>query len=206
MIPTYHRGRGRPRNEQPRFPDVTQLRDITEVRDPLNPPKLEMFAQAIVRHNGDIAKATHEVLDPLQDPNFTQYEQLPDLIKRRVKYLLNRAASDTVATREEVEKELTQTIRGADNGIDKIDAIRELCKMKGWYSPVEIHNTHELKVPDRIVGMSDADLDKMIELGQQARTTEPIEIECEEVPQEQQQENSDGTAGTVDAGTADQAG
>lgn len=169
--------RGRPPKEMPRFPDVTQMRDVTEAREPLEPPKAELFAQAIVRNNGDIRKACAEVLDPLTDPTYTDAEQIPDKIRARVKYLLNRAASDTVATRQEVELLLSQSIRGQTDRVEAIDAIRELCKMKGWYSPVEIHNTHELKVPDRIAGMSDEDLNRMIELGKQAKTTEPIKLE-----------------------------
>lgn len=169
--------RGRPPKEMPRFPDVTQMRNVTEAREPLEPPKAELFAQAIVRNNGDIRKACTEVLDPLTDPTYTDAEQIPDKIRARVKYLLNRAASDTVATRQEVEILLSQSIRGQTDRVEAIDAIRELCKMKGWYSPVEIHNTHELKVPDRIAGMSDEDLNRMIELGKQAKTTEPIQLE-----------------------------
>ena len=173
--------RGRPPKELPRFPDVTQMRDVKEAREPLEPPKAELLAQAIVRNNGDIRKACNEVCDPLNDPMYTDADQIPDPIKSRVKYLLNRSASDTVATRQEVELLLTQSIRGQTDAVEPIDAVRELCKMKGWYSPVEIHNTHELKVPDRIVGMSDADLDRMIALGNEAKTTEPIEIEYTEV-------------------------
>ena len=169
--------RGRPPKEEPMFPDVTQMRDVTEAREPLKPPKAELLAQAIVRLNGDIRRASAEVLDPLSDPSYTEYEQLPEPIQKRVKYLLNRAANDTVATREEVELLLTRSIRGQDDSVEPIDAVRELCKMKGWYSPVEIHNTHELKVPDRIAGMSDEDLNRMIELGKQAKTTEPIQLE-----------------------------
>jgi hypothetical protein len=172
--------RGRPPKELPRFPDVTQMSDVKEAREPLDPPTAELFAQAIVRNNGDIRKACSEVLDPLTDPCYTDADQIPDRIKSRVKYLLNRSASDTVATRQEVELLLSQSIRGQSDRVEAIDAIRELCKMKGWYSPVEIHSTHELKVPDRISGMSDADLDRMIALGKEAKTTEPIEIECKE--------------------------
>lgn len=172
------RGRGRPPKELPRFPDVTKMDDVKECRDPLEPPKLELFAQAIVRNNGDIRKATAEVLDPLSDPCFTDAEQLPDKIRARVKYLLNRSASDTVASRQEVELLLTKVIRGQSDAALPIEAVRELCKMKGWYSPVEIHNTHELKVPDRIAGMSDEDLDRIIKLGNEAKTTEPVLIEA----------------------------
>lgn len=172
--------RGRPPKELPRFPDVTQMRDVTEAREPLQPAKAELFAQAIVRNNGDIKKACAETLDPLEDPCYTSEEQIPDKIKSRVKYLLNRAASETVATRQEVELLLTKSIRGQTDAVEAIDAVRELCKMKGWYSPVEIHNTHELRVPDRIAGMSDADLNRMIELGNEAKTTEPLELEAKE--------------------------
>ena len=169
--------RGRPPKEQLRFPDVSQMRDVKEAREPLEPAKAELFAQAIVRLNGDIKRACAEVFDPLTDPTYTSEDQIPPMIRSRVKYLLNRAASDTVATRQEVEVLLSKSIRGQSDAVDCIDAIRELCKMKGWYSPVEIHNTHELKVPDRIAGMSDDDLNRMIELGKEAKTTEPIEIE-----------------------------
>ena len=162
--------RGRPPKEEPRFPDVTQMRDVTEAREPLKPPKAELLAQAIVRLNGDIRRASAEVLDPLSDPSYTEYEQLPEQIQKRVKYLLNRAANDTVATREEVELLLTKNIRGQDGSIEPIDAVRELCKMKGWYDPVKVNHTHELKIPERISGMSDADLNRIIELGREART------------------------------------
>lgn len=171
------RRRGRPPKEEPVFPDVTQMRDVTEAREPLKPPKAELLAQAIVRLGGDIRRASAEVLDPLTDPSYSEFEKLPEPIQKRVKYLLNRAANDTVATREEVELLLSKSIRGQDDSIEPIDAVRELCKMKGWYSPVDIHHTHELKIPDRIAGMSDADLNRMIELGKQARTLEaPKEI------------------------------
>lgn len=172
--------RGRPPKEQPRFPDVSQMRDVKEAREPLQPAKAELFAQAIVRLNGDVKRACAEVFDPLEDPTYTDESQIPPQVKSRVKYLLNRAASDTVATRQEVELLLSKSIRGQTDAVDCIDAIRELCKMKGWYSPVEIHNTHELKVPDRIAGMSDDDLNRMIELGREARTTEPLAIEAKQ--------------------------
>ena len=162
--------RGRPPKEEPRIPDVTQMHDVTEAREPLKTPKAELLAQAIVRLNGDIRRASAEVLDPLSDPSYTEYEQLPEQIRKRVKYLLNRAANDTVATREEVELLLTKNIRGQDGSIEPIDAVRELCKMKGWYDPVKVNHTHELKIPERISGMSDADLNRIIELGREART------------------------------------
>ena len=174
--------RGRPPKEEPRFPDVTQMRDVTEAREPLKPPKAELLAQAIVRMNGDIRRASAEVLDPLSDPSYTEYEQLPEQIRKRVKYLLNRAANDTVATREEVELLLTKNIRGQDGSIEPIDAVRELCKMKGWYDPVKVNHTHELKIPERISGMSDADLNRIIELGREARTLDaPKQIQQAEV-------------------------
>ena len=162
------RRRGRPPKEEPKFPDVTQMDDLKMAREPLSPPKAELFAQAIVRLGGDIRRAVAEVLDPLSDPSYTEFDGLPEQIQRRVKYLLNRAPSDTVATREEVELLLSKSIRGQDDTIEPIDAVRELCKMKGWYSPVEHHNVHELRIPDRVAGMSDDELDRMIELGRQA--------------------------------------
>lgn len=162
--------RGRPPKEEPKFPDVTQMRDITEAREPLKPPKAELLAQAIVRLNGDIARASAEVMDPLSDPSYTEWEQLPKPIQKRVKCLLNRAASETVATREEVELLLTRSIRGQSDTVEPIDAVRELCKMKGWYDPVKINHTHELRIPERISGMSDADLNRIIELGGEAMT------------------------------------
>ena len=164
--------RGRPPKEEPRFPDVTQMRDVTEAREPLKPPKAELLAQAIVRLNGDIGKASAEVLDPLSDPSYSKYEQLPKKIQKRVKYLLNRAANETVATREEVELMLTRSIRGQNNKVEPIDAVRELCKMKGWYDPVKVNHAYELKIPERISGMSDADLNRLIELGNEAKTLE----------------------------------
>lgn len=172
--------RGRPPKEEPKFPDVTQMDDLKMAREPLSPPKAELFAQAIVRLGGDIRRAVAEVLDPLTDPSYTEFDGLPEQIQRRVKYLLNRAASDTVATREEVELLLTKNIRGQEDSIEPIDAVRELCKMKGWYSPVNINHTHELKIPERISGMSQEELDRMIELGRQAKTLEgPKEAEAE---------------------------
>lgn len=172
--------RGRPPKEEPRFPDVTQMDDLKMAREPLSPPKAELFAQAIVRLGGDIRRAVAEVLDPLTDPSYTEFEGLPEQIQRRVKYLLNRAASDTVATREEVELLLSKVIRNQDDSMEPIDAVRELCKMKGWYSPVNINHTHELKIPERISGMSQEELDRMIELGRQAKTLEaPKEQEAE---------------------------
>ena len=174
------RRRGRPPKEEPKFPDVTQMDDLKMAREPLSPPKAELFAQAIVRLGGDIRRAVSEVLDPLSDPSYTEFEGLPEQIQRRVKYLLNRAASETVATREEVELLLSKNIRGQDDTIEPIDAVRELCKMKGWYSPVNINHTHELKIPERISGMSQEELDRMIELGRQAKTLEgPKEQEVE---------------------------
>lgn len=166
------RRRGRPPKEEPKFPDVTQMDDLKMAREPLSPPKAELFAQAIVRLGGDIRRAVAEVLDPLTDPSYTEFDGLPEQIQRRVKYLLNRAASETVATREEVELLLSKNIRGQDDTIEPIDAVRELCKMKGWYSPVNINHTHELKIPERISGMSQEELDRMIELGRQAKTLE----------------------------------
>lgn len=176
MIP---RRRGRPPKEEPKFPDVTQMSDVTEARQPLKPPKAECLAQAIVRLNGDIRRACAEVLDPLSDPTYTEYDQLPTSIQKRVKYLLNRAANDTVATREEVELLLTKNIRGQEDSIEPIDAVRELCKMKGWYEPLNINHTHELKIPERISGMSDADLNRLIELGREAKTLEAPKPERE---------------------------
>ena len=176
----FRRRRGRPPKEEPKFPDVSQMDDLKMAREPLSPPKAELFAQAIVRLGGDIRRAVAEVLDPLTDPSYTEFDGLPEQIQRRVKYLLNRAASDTVATREEVELLLTKNIRGQEDSIEPIDAVRELCKMKGWYSPVNINHTHELKIPERISGMSQEELDRMIELGRQAKTLEsPKEQEAE---------------------------
>ena len=173
------RRRGRPPKEEPKFPDVTQMDDLKMAREPLSPPKAELLAQAIVRLGGDIRRAVAEVLDPLSDPSYTEFDGLPEQIQRRVKYLLNRAASETVATREEVELLLSKNIRGQDDTIEPIDAVRELCKMKGWYDPVKINHTHELKIPERISGMSDADLNRLIELGKEAKTLEAQKPERE---------------------------
>ena len=38
--------RGRPPKEEPRFPDVTQMRDVTEAREPLKPPKAALKSKA----------------------------------------------------------------------------------------------------------------------------------------------------------------
>ena len=178
----YQKRRGRPPKEEPKFPDVTQMSDVTEARQPLKPPKAECLAQAIVRLNGDIRRACAEVLDPLSDPTYTEYEQLPTSIQKRIKYLLNRAANETVATREEIELLLTKNIRGQEDSIEPIDAVRELCKMKGWYEPLNINHTHELKIPERISGMSDEDLNRLIELGKEARTLEaPKQVNQEDI-------------------------
>ena len=84
-----------------------------------------------------------------------------------------------MATREEVELLLTKNIRGQEDSIEPIDAVRELCKMKGWYEPLNINHTHELKIPERISGMSDADLNRLIELGREAKTLEAPKPERE---------------------------
>ena len=62
-----------------------------------------------------------------------------------------------------------------------MDAVKELCKMRGFYSPVEIKNTHEIVVPDSIRRMSDAELQA---LANQARQeTIDVESEIKELPQ-----------------------
>lgn len=133
MYPT--KRRGRPPKEEPKFPDVTQMSDLTEARQPLNPPKAEMFAQAIVRLNGDVRRACAEVMDPLSDPSYSDFDKLPASIQKRVKYLLNRAASETVADRREVEL-LIKKIYRDKSGVFKVEDRREIAKELGdvlWY-------------------------------------------------------------------------
>lgn len=154
--------------KKPRFFDISRLDDVNEERNPLD-PKWELYSQALVRYHGDFVKAANECLDPLVDPIPSEEDGVPVKVRGRVKYLLNRAASETVATRQEVEMFLTRVIRNDESiknradykKIFPMDAVKELCKMKGWYSPVEIRNTHELLVPDSIRRMSDDELMKI---------------------------------------------
>ena len=155
---------------------------------PIQPPEYELFAQRIVANAGRVKeyviKAYKEAgLDPLVHSMFKAWEDVPAIVKGRVKYLMRRTASQTVADRKEVEEFLTQIIRGdprLESHPDRkhlyaIEAVKELCKMKGYYSPVEIKNTHEIVVPDAIRRMSD---EQLIALTNEAKG-EVIEVEAE---------------------------
>lgn len=174
---------------KPKFFDISRLDDVNEERDPLD-PKWEMYSQALVRYHGDFVKAANECLDPLVDPIPSEEDGVPVKVRGRVKYLLNRAASETVATRQEVEMFLTRIIRNDESirqrsdakKIFPLEAVKELCKMKGWYSPVEIRNTHEIVVPDSIRRMSDEELIKLANQSKgevlEAEIVEPKQLEA----------------------------
>lgn len=176
---------------KPKFFDISRLDDVNEERDPLD-PKWEMYSQALVRYCGDFVKAANECLDPLVDPIPSEEDGVPVKVRGRVKYLLNRAASETVATRREVEMFLTRVIRNDESirqrsdarKIMPMDAVKELCKMKGWYSPVEIRNTHEIVVPDSIRRMSDEELMRIASQARgevlDAEVVEPMKLEADD--------------------------
>ena len=165
--------------------EIDRLDDVTEERDPLD-PKWELYSQSVVRNKGNLCLAANEALDRLTDIVPDDMSEVPLKVKGRVKYLLNRAAAETVATRQEVEMFLTRIIRDDPTirnrsdvrKLQTMEAVKELCKMKGWYSPVEIKNTHEIVVPDAIRRMSDEELER---IAGSART-EVVEAECEEMP------------------------
>ena len=178
--------------------DVTRLDGVREERAPLD-PKWELYSQSLVRNMGSLAKAASECLDPLSDPVPYTMDEVPERVKGRVKFLLAKAASETVATRQEVEMFLTRIIR-ADPAVEArrdcrkiapMDAVKELCKMKGWYSPVEIRERRELVVPEAILRMSDEELSKMAE---EARG-EVIDVEGEDVRMLEAKEADDGGDG-----------
>lgn len=168
----------RPKEQVAPFPDVDAMTGRAE-KKPLTPIKFELFANEIVRNGGNVARAAEINLDPLEDPNYTTFEELPPIIQERVKFLLKRKASDTVATRREVEETLTFALRGdkeRGHNIHPIDAARELCKMNGWYSPVEVKTTNEIIVPRQIAEMSD---DKLRRIAMLTANEQPKAIDAE---------------------------
>ena len=163
------------------MPRSIQLKDATlhaadtdgveEIKQPIEPPELELFAQRIVANVGvksDYVLTSYKEagIDPLQYPMMKAWSDIPYVVKCRVKWLQKQAASNTVADRRELEEFLTQIIRDDQRlkertdrkRLDTMEAVKELCKMKGFYSPVEIKNTHEIVVPQHIRNMSDAQL------------------------------------------------
>ena len=163
------------------MPRSIQLKDATlhaadtdgveEIKHPIEPPEFELFAQRIVANVGvksDYVLTSYKEagIDPLQYPMMKAWSDIPYVVKCRVKWLQKQAASNTVADRRELEEFLTQIIRDDQRlkertdrkRLDTMEAVKELCKMKGFYSPVEIKNTHEIVVPQHIRNMSDAQL------------------------------------------------
>lgn len=163
------------------MPQSIQLKDATlhaadtdgveEIKHPIEPPEFELFAQRIVANVGvksDYVLTSYKEagIDPLQYPMMKAWADIPYVVKCRVKWLQKQTASNTVADRRELEEFLTQIIRDDQRlkertdrkRLDTMEAVKELCKMKGFYSPVEIKNTHEIVVPQHIRNMSDAQL------------------------------------------------
>ena len=163
------------------MPQSIQLKDATihaadtdgveEIKHPIEPPEFELFAQRIVANVGvksDYVLTSYKEagIDPLQYPMMKAWADIPYVVKCRVKWLQKQTASNTVADRRELEEFLTQITRDDQRlkertdrkRLDTMDAVKELCKMKGFYSPVEIKNTHEIVVPQHIRNMSDAQL------------------------------------------------
>lgn len=144
---------------------------VEEIKHPIEPPEFELFAQRIVANVGvksDYVLTSYKEagIDPLQYPMMKAWADIPYVVKCRVKWLQKQTASNTVADRRELEEFLTQIIRDDQRlkertdrkRLDTMEAVKELCKMKGFYSPVEIKNTHEIVVPQHIRNMSDAQL------------------------------------------------
>lgn len=150
-----------------------------DVSSPIDPPEYEVFAHRLVANAGTgagyVLKSYKEAnLDPLVHSLFREWADVPAVVKGRVRHLMRTVAADAVASRREVEEFLTQVIR-ADarldgrrdrKRLDAMEAVKELCKMRGYYSPVEIRNTHEIVVPDAIRRMSD---EQLRELAMQAK-------------------------------------
>lgn len=170
------------------------------IKHPIEPPEFELFAQRITSNaglgKGYILKSYKEAgLDPMIHAMFKEWKDVPCVVKRRVKYLLSQTASNTVADRREIEEFLTAVMRNDERmqqrsdgkHLNAIDAVKELCKMRGFYSPVEIKNTHEIVVPDVIQKMSDEELSALVN---QAKT-EVIDVEFE-VSQQNQLEMKGG--------------
>lgn len=147
---------------------------VEPVKHPISPPEFELFAQRIVANVGRVKEYVlrsykEAGLDPLEHSMFKTWVDVPMLVKGRVKHLLSQTASSTVADRTEIEEFLTAIIRNDERIQNRkdykkllpMDAVKELCKMRGFYSPVEIKNTHEIVVPDAVRRMSDAELLEM---------------------------------------------
>lgn len=162
-----------------------------DVRGPISPPEFEVFAHRIVANAGKssdyVLKSYKEAnLDPLVHSLFREWADLPAVVKGRVRYLMKSVASDAVASRREVEEFLTQIIRADERldgrkdrkKLDAIEAVKELCKMRGYYSPVEIRNTHEIVVPDAIRRMTD---EQLLEMANSAKS-EVIDVPAVEEP------------------------
>lgn len=163
---------------------------VEPVKDPIEPPEFELFAQRIVANVGTVKEYVLESykqagLDPLVHSMFKTWADVPCVVRGRVKYLLSKTASRTVADRTEIEEFLTAVIRNDERimkrkdykNLHALEAVKELCKMRGFYSPVEIKNTHELVIPDAVRRMSDAEL---LEITESARK-EAIDAEFREV-------------------------
>lgn len=148
---------------------------LQEYSTPIQPPEFELFAQQIITHNGDIIKAYKcSGIDTLKYPMYKTWKDLPPIVKGRVQNLLRRTASQTVADRKELMEFLTKVIRDDPSisnrsdrrRLDAMEAVKELCKISGFYSPVEIKNTHEIVVPDAIQRMSN---EQLAQIAAQAR-------------------------------------
>lgn len=161
---------------------------VEEVKHPIEPPEFELFAQRIVANVGQVrdyvlSSYKESGIDPLQYPMMKAWQDVPYIVKCRVKWLQKQTASNTVADRRELEEFLTQVIRCDPRlegrrdrrGLNAMDAVKELCKMKGFYSPVEIKNTHEIVVPDHIRRMSD---EQLLQITSQAKG-EVIDVQSE---------------------------
>lgn len=156
---------------------------VEAIRHPIEPPEFEVFAQKIVENVGKVKEYVLQSykeagLDPLVHSQFKTWADVPSVVKGRVKYLLSLSASSAVASRRELEVWLTARIRGTivDRRVNPLEALKELCKMKGFYSPIEIKNTHEVTVPKQISALS---TDELRELA--AETVKEMTINAEEV-------------------------
>lgn len=162
-----------------------------DISTPIEPPEYEVFAHRLVANAGTgagyVLKSYKEAnLDPLVHSLFREWADVPAIVKGRVRHLMRSVAADAVASRREVEEFLTQVIR-ADarldgrkdrRRLDAMEAVKELCKMRGYYSPVEIRNTHEIVVPDAIRRMSD---EQLLEMANAAKA-DVIDVEPVEEP------------------------
>lgn len=167
---------------------------VEPIRHPIEPPEYELFAQRLVSNvgmvKGYVLESYKEAgLDPLTHSMFKTWADVPAVVKGRVKHLQSLTASKTVADKREIEEFLTAVMRN-DKRIKErsdyrrlfpMDAVKELCKMRGYYSPVEIKNTHEIVVPDAIRRMSDEELQALA--NQAMQETIDVESEIKELPQ-----------------------